>query len=66
MDYLTFADRVYVVCYFAIALAMIESIYVNALTRHEKKQRRVDRICRWAFPAALLLALGVAAALSAA
>jgi hypothetical protein len=50
--YLTFADRVYAVSYFAIALAMIESIWGNTLVRRGLQERadRLDRICRWAFP----------------
>lgn len=50
--YLTFADRVYAICYFAIALAMIESIWGNTLTRRKLHDEadRLDRICRWAFP----------------
>ena len=50
--YLTFADRVYAICYFAIALAMIESIWGNTLARrglHDRAER-IDRISRWAFP----------------
>jgi hypothetical protein len=50
--YLTFADRVYAICYFAIALAMIESIWGNTLVRrglHDQAER-LDRISRWAFP----------------
>lgn len=50
--YLTFADRVYAICSFAISLAMIESIWGNSLARrglHEQADR-IDRLCRWAFP----------------
>jgi hypothetical protein len=58
--YLTFADRVYAICYFAIALAMVESIWGNTLVRHGKKERadELDSICRWAFP------VGIAALVS--
>jgi hypothetical protein len=62
--YLTFADRVYAICYFAIALAMIESIWGNTLVRRGQHDRadRLDRICRWAFPVgiAALVALSLA------
>ena len=62
--YLTFADRVYAVCYFAIALALIESIWSNTLARrgeHERAQQ-IDRFSRWAFPigTAVLIAGGLA------
>ncbi len=62
--YLTFADRVYAICYFAIALAMIESIWGNTLARRNLHDRaeRIDRISRWAFP----VGIGVLVALSAA
>jgi hypothetical protein len=57
--YLTFADRVYVVSYVAIGLAVVESIYTNALFRRGDKERaaRVDRWCRVAFPVVLVVAL---------
>ncbi len=50
--YLTFADRVYAICYFAIALALIESIWSNTMARRGERERadRLDRICRWTFP----------------
>jgi hypothetical protein len=57
--YLTFADRVYVVCYVAIGLAVVESIYTNVLARAGKKElaRRVDSACRWLFPVATVVAI---------
>lgn len=41
-------------------------LLVNALARHNRRDRAqlVDRFCRWAFPAVLVVALGVAAILS--
>jgi hypothetical protein len=53
--YLTFADRVYAICYFAIALALIESIWGNTMVRRKQHARaeRLDRVCRWAFPAGI-------------
>ncbi|HET8644661.1 MAG TPA: hypothetical protein VFO85_04180, partial [Vicinamibacteria bacterium] len=61
--YLTLADLVYAVCYVAIALALVESLYTNVLARREERERalRVDRLCRVAFPAAFaaLVALSV-------
>jgi hypothetical protein len=62
--YLTFADRVYAICYFAIALALIESIWGNTMVRRGLNERadKLDRICRWAFPAGItaLVALSLA------
>jgi hypothetical protein len=61
--YLTFADRVYAICYFAIALALIESIWGNTLARRGRHDRadELDRICRWAFPLGIvgLISLGL-------
>ncbi len=59
VSYLTLADRAYAVCYVAIALAVVESISVNALVRKGMKDRavRLDRMCRRLFPAAVLLGL---------
>jgi hypothetical protein len=60
--YLTFADRVYAACYVAIALALVESIYGNILTRRGDKAaaQRVDRACRIGFPVVLALAIAAA------
>ncbi|MFO0590323.1 MAG: hypothetical protein U0441_22465 [Polyangiaceae bacterium] len=57
--YLTLADRVFAICYFALALAMVVSISSNTIARRGAKARaiRVDRGARAGFPAALLLAL---------
>jgi hypothetical protein len=57
--YLTLADRVYVVCYVAIATAVFETIYTNSVSRRGDKDRalRLDRRCRKIFPAAVLAAL---------
>ena len=66
VDYLTFADRVYAVCYFLIALAMMESIYSNTLTRSDRHAaaERVDRLSKYAFPAAAALLTALSAGLS--
>jgi hypothetical protein len=64
--YLTFADRVYAICYFAIALAMIESIWCNTLARralHDKAEG-IDRMCRWAFPLGIAFLVALSAAVS--
>jgi hypothetical protein len=64
--YLTFADRVYAICYFAIALAMIESIFGNTLSRrglHERAER-IDRTCRWAFPVGIAGLVALSAAIA--
>ena len=57
--YLTLADRVYAVCYFGLALAMIVSIYSNFLVRREQKDRAVkfDRRMRVISPVLFILAL---------
>lgn len=59
VSYLTLADRVYIVCYIAIAAALIATIFANRLARRGEKHRaqRCNRYCRVAFPSALLLAL---------
>jgi hypothetical protein len=59
VSYLTLADRVFAICYFAIAASVGESIYVNVLARRGDKDKalRVDRRARRWFPAALVVAL---------
>jgi hypothetical protein len=59
VSYLTLADRVYIVCYLAIAAALIETVCSNRLARGGDKDRaaRLDRRCRLAFPLAIALAL---------
>ncbi len=56
---LRLADRVYVVCYVAIATVLFETIYTNSVSRRGDKDRalRLDRRCRKLFPAAVLAAL---------
>jgi hypothetical protein len=62
VSYLTIADRAFATSYVAIALAVLQVIYTNALVRRGSKEIavRVDRWCRVAFPACLALALVVA------
>ena len=57
--YLTLADRVYVVCYVAIAMAVFETIFTNSVSRRGDKPRalRIDRRCRKIFPAIVVVAL---------
>jgi hypothetical protein len=64
--YLTFADRVYVACYLAIALTLVESVYTNSLVRKKHKQAAllVQHRSRLIFPCVLLLAVGVGAAMA--
>jgi hypothetical protein len=59
--YLTFADRVYAICYFAIALALVESIWVNTMVRRGQHDRaeKLDRVCRWAFPVGIFALVAV-------
>jgi hypothetical protein len=61
VSYLTLADRVYAVCYVGIAGAVVESVVVNAMVRkgHKERAMRIDRLCRYAFPVAILLALAL-------
>jgi hypothetical protein len=62
--YLTLADRVYVVCYLAIGLALMETIYSTSLARRGKKDlaARIDHRCRTVFPATLVVALALSVA----
>lgn len=57
--YLTLADRTYAICYVALALATIESVYANAQARAGRKERgqMLDRRSRVAFPSVLALAM---------
>jgi hypothetical protein len=57
VEYLTIADEVYAVCYFAITLALMESIYTSWLQRRGRgdEAERVDRISRALFPAAVVV-----------
>jgi hypothetical protein len=57
--YLTFADRVYAICYTVLAAALMYCVYGNALVRKDRKvrARQLDRRARWAFPAGLLIML---------
>ena len=59
VPYLTLADRVYVICYFALALVTVTSVYANAQARAGRKERALtlDRRARRLFPVALLVAL---------
>lgn len=56
---MTLADRVYVVCYVAITMAVLETIYTNSVSRRGDKDRalRLDRRCRQVLPTAVLIAL---------
>jgi hypothetical protein len=60
--YLTLADRVYAICYAALALALVFTIYGNSLSRKNRRSDavRVDRVGRVAFPVGLALVLIVA------
>lgn len=61
VSYLTLADRVYCICYIAIALAILESVFTNSLQRRGEADRakRIDRACRWAFPLGVVLAVAL-------
>ena len=64
--YLTLADRVYAICYAALAIALMFAVYGNSLMRKDRRADalRVDRIGRVAFPLGLILALSLAVARS--
>lgn len=55
--YMTFSDGVYASAYLLIACAVLESVATNTLARrsHRTLSLRIDKACRWAFPALLLL-----------
>jgi hypothetical protein len=55
--YLTFADRVYALCYTVLAAALMFGVYGNALVRRDRKDRArwLDRKARWAFPVGLMV-----------
>jgi hypothetical protein len=65
--YLTLADLVFALSYLTIALALVESLYSNVLSRQGAKERalRMDRICRVAFPLGFFLLVGASALFSA-
>jgi hypothetical protein len=61
--YLTLADRVYAVCYVAIGLAVMQTIYSNGLARRGRKAEavRIHQRCRIIFPTVLIAALAISA-----
>ena len=61
--YTTLTDRVYVVCYLAIAFALGQAVHANGLVRRGKKASALasHRICRWAYPATTAAVLAVVA-----
>jgi hypothetical protein len=61
VPYLTLADRVYAICYFALAFTILASVVASRLAREKRKDRALllDRRARRLFPAALLVALTV-------
>jgi hypothetical protein len=66
VEYVTLADRVYASCYLVICIALLESVYTNALVRGDRRNRalRIDRLCRWGLPGALILAIAFSAAIA--
>lgn len=62
VDYLTMADRTFVACYIAIALAILESVATSSLHRTGQRTRamQVDRVCRWLFPLGTIGLIGLA------
>lgn len=65
--YLTFADRVYAVCYTMLAASLMFAVYGNSLVRKDRKEQalRLDRLARLVFPGVTALALILAIARSA-
>jgi gamma-aminobutyric acid receptor subunit beta len=57
--YTTLTDRVYVISYIAIALALAQSVYGNSLVRHKDRDRALalGRRSRWVFPLLTVAAL---------
>ncbi len=64
MSYLTFTDVLLLVSFVAMAATIPQSLAMHALVRRgaEDRARRLDRICRWAFPLVYLLMVGGTAA----
>jgi len=60
--YLTLADRIYAICYAALAIALMFTIHGNALNRKSRRNEavRLDRIGRVAFPVGLAVAVAAA------
>jgi hypothetical protein len=56
MSYLTFTDTLLLVSFLTMSATIPQSLVMNRLARrgHEQQARRIDRICRWAFPLAYL------------
>jgi len=57
MSYLTFTDTLLLVSFLTMSATIPQSLVMNRLARrgHEKKARRIDRICRWAVPLTYLV-----------
>ncbi len=64
VPYLTIADRVYILCYLATAVAIATAVRGGVLVAggRAEQAKREDRVWRWLFPAALVLAAGAAVA----
>jgi hypothetical protein len=62
VNYLTIADRTFAASYVAITLSVLQALYTNRLSRAGKQRLAlaIDRRCRIAFPAGLILALVIA------
>jgi hypothetical protein len=65
VEYLTLADRVYVVCYGATALALALVVAESYLVSRgrEALAARIDRLMRWLFPTAFIALATLAAIL---
>jgi hypothetical protein len=63
MSYLTFTDMVLLVSFLMMAATVPQSLLIHSLVRKGRLAvaRRIDRICRWAFPLAYGLVLAAVA-----
>jgi hypothetical protein len=57
MSYLTFTDMILLVSFLTMSATIPQSLIMNRMARRGQHQgaRRIDRICRWAFPLTYLL-----------
>jgi len=64
MSYLTFTDTLLLVSFVTMSATIPQSLVIDSLVRrgHTGRARRIDRICRWAFPLAYLIAIAATVA----
>lgn len=61
MSYLTFTDTLLLVSFVTMSATIPQSLVIHSLVRKGRSDlaRRIDHICRWAFPLAYLAAIAV-------